>query len=206
MVQETEFLPSLTAGLRRCSSQGEKIGTRDFADCCEALVPIIDRMGSVFKFVKGELEGKGQSLRQVQETHSTLDLVIYSDKEAGVVTSKGSRSRNLHRLMTVMAFVRVLLEYLKENKQATLREAAAVAYDKTLGPYHATVLKIGVKASFITLPTRQYFIDSIGETEESAAARAAEFIQAADNVCTVIEKLYAGCKMPVSDVKFLRSG
>lgn len=49
------------------------------------------------------------------------------------------------------------------------------------------------------LPTRQGFLDSIGETEESARAPAAEFSSGAEQVEKLILALY-DIPMPASDV------
>ena len=51
------------------------------------------------------------------------------------------------------------------------------------------------------LPSREHFLKSIGETEESAKEHGEGFITAADTLCLAIERLYVGIQMPVSDFK-----
>jgi hypothetical protein len=51
----------------------------------------------------------------------------------------------------------------------------------------------------LALPSRESFLKSIGETEESAKANAAAFCRLAEQVIAQIGKLYDG-KMPQSDV------
>lgn len=46
-------------------------------------------------------------------------------------------------------------------------------YDRTLALIHAWVVRTGIKAGMMALPSREHFFTSIGETGESAAAVAA---------------------------------
>lgn len=64
---------------------------------------------------------------------------------------------------------------------------------------HAWVVRAGIKAGMLGLPTRETFLKSIGETEESAKEHAVHFTSAADSIVAEIEKLYNGVSMPRSD-------
>jgi len=75
------------------------------------------------------------------------------------------------------------------------------AYDITLGLLHSWIVRTGIKAGMLGLPSREQFIASIGETEDSAKGQGEEFIQAADTLCFAIERLYVGVDMPASDFK-----
>ncbi len=75
------------------------------------------------------------------------------------------------------------------------------AYDATLGLLHAWLVRTGIKAGMIGLPSREHFLQSIGETEDTAKEHGEGFIEAADTLCMAISSLYAGVKMPVSDFK-----
>ena len=73
------------------------------------------------------------------------------------------------------------------------------AYDATLGLLHAWVVRAGIKTGMLGLPSREHFLKSIGETEESAKEHAVNFTTAADAIVASIEKLYDGVTMPRSD-------
>ncbi len=115
------------------------------------------------------------------------------------MTTKNSCSRNLHRLMTSFDFIRQLLQLLVADGGVTTREAASTAYDATLSEAHTFVVRAGVKAGMLALPSRESFLRSIGETEESAKANAAAFCKLAEQVIAQIDNLY-DAKMPQSDV------
>lgn len=75
------------------------------------------------------------------------------------------------------------------------------AYDTTLGLLHAWLVRTGIKAGMIGLPSREHFLQSIGETEDTAKEHGEGFIEAADTLCMAISSLYVDVKMPVSDFK-----
>ena len=64
---------------------------------------------------------------------------------------------------------------------------------------HAWVVRAGIKTGMMGLPSREGFMKSIGETEESAVEHADAFTAAADAIVAAIERLYLGVEMPRSD-------
>lgn len=73
------------------------------------------------------------------------------------------------------------------------------AYDETLGQLHSWVVRTGIKAGTLGLPSRDAFFQSIGETPESAREHANGFTIAADAIVAAVERLYDGVEMPQSD-------
>lgn len=61
--------------------------------------------------------------------------VVEEDRRAGRATVKDSCARNLHRLLCVITFMRVLLENLARSTSVTTYDAASAAYQQvsTLG-------------------------------------------------------------------------
>jgi len=110
---------------------------------------------------------------------------------------KNSPARNLHRLLNTLAFISAIFKGLKAGK--TLKDAVSDAYDTTLGMLHTWVVRTGIKAGMLGLPSREHFLKSIGETEESAIEHAEGFTAAADALVSAIENLYQGVEMPKSD-------
>jgi hypothetical protein len=82
----------------------------------------------------------------------------------------------------------------------TLREAASEAYEKALAPWHTMVVRGVVRAGMLTLPSREHFLASCGETERTARAHATAAVSAAQRLLSEIEHLLRGIKMPASDV------
>ena len=90
--------------------------------------------------------------------------------QAGTVTVKNSCSRNLHRLLSSISFISQLLQNLAADNACTLHTAAANAYGNTMASVHNFFVRTAVKTSMYTLPTRAGFLQSIGETGDSAAS------------------------------------
>ena len=80
------------------------------------------------------------------------------------MTVKNSCSRNLHRLLSSVSFISSLLQNLESSSSCTLHTAAANAYNGTMAQIHTFFVRTAVKTSMYTLPTRQGFLESIGET------------------------------------------
>ncbi|KAG2495365.1 hypothetical protein HYH03_006633 [Edaphochlamys debaryana] len=71
--------------------------------------------------------GKVESLKKAAHQHSTLTAVVAADVKANTATSKGSCARNLHRLMLVITFVRLMLSNLLDNPSMQLKDALWMA-------------------------------------------------------------------------------
>jgi hypothetical protein len=198
------FILELASAFEVISNE-TSIPTEAFCQCCDKVLPFFSYLGSVFYIAKSEFESKKHSLVGVASTLITLDAVLAADKEADTVTIKNSCSRNLHRLMTSFEFILQLLTLLVSDANMTTREAASTAYDATLAEAHTFVVRAGVKAGLLALPSREHFLHSIGETEESAKQNAVAFCKVAEKVIQQINNLYDG-KMPQSDVWFWPSG
>eukprot|EP00879_Flechtneria_rotunda_P008400 GHRR01008799.1.p1 GENE.GHRR01008799.1~~GHRR01008799.1.p1 ORF type:complete len:200 (+),score=45.70 GHRR01008799.1:650-1249(+) len=128
---------------------------------------------------------------------------------------KNSATRNLHRLAAAILFVKLLFERLLGRqcevpantntadgvvRGVTLREAASSAYEVALAPFHTTIIKGVVRAGLLTLPSKEDFIEAIGEDEESAAVRAQEVVAACQDVHSAVNRLFVGINMPASSV------
>lgn len=151
------------------------------------------------------------SLVAVQAARPTLASVVAADVATKTATSKGSPTRNLHRIASSLAFLADLLSALAANPTAPLRPAAADAYGRTLAAAHNGLLRAGVRASLYLLPDRAMFLASAGEPTDNDARTSADAAALARVLAAVvarIEALFAGAgvKMPVSDVRWLPSG
>lgn len=136
------------------------------------------------------LTGKNVSLKKAASTHPTLADIVASDRAAGRLTVKNSCARNLHRLMHVVTFLRIILEQLMASPDMTLKDAVWHAYELSLSPIHTYVVRTAVWAGLCSLPLRTTFLASVGETEESARATGAEFVVTALALVQRIERLF----------------
>lgn len=80
------------------------------------------------------------------------------------MTKKNSLARNLHRLRTVVHFIKQIMFLLAKDQQVSLSTAVSEAYSVTLAAYHGTIVRGTCQAGFLLLPTRETFLESIGET------------------------------------------
>ncbi|KAL0030221.1 hypothetical protein WJX77_003427 [Trebouxia sp. C0004] len=196
--QEGIFLPGLARAFESLDISGD-LSTLQFAKACEAILPVFDRLGQAFVFAQKDMVVKRESLEHASSRLPTLNAVVAADKKAGTVTTKNSCSRNLHRLLSSVSFISSLLQNLAADKACTLHTATASAYSGTMAPMHNFFVRTAVKGGMYTLPTRAGFLQSIGETEESARVHSAKFISASHTIVQKAEALFAGTAMPKSD-------
>ncbi|GLI59613.1 hypothetical protein VaNZ11_001545 [Volvox africanus] len=207
MAKHGRYLEGLAESLRNVHQQGDTIFSADFACLCEHILEAFDHLGTIMYFAKLEMGGKVESIKRVSGQLTTLREVVAADIEANRATHKGSCARNLHRLMLVITFVRLMLSNLLENPSMQLKDALWNAYQGSLGPIHTYMVRTAVWAGLVTMPTRETFMRSIGETEESARAHVPEVIATSGQVVARLEALYGtAIKMPASDVTFIPTG
>jgi hypothetical protein len=193
------FLPAIAAALADVQSEGENISTLSMVKLFEKILMVFDHLGPVLHFAKQDMYSKCESLKQAAANHATLKQLVEADKAAGVVTKKNSCGRNLHRLNAVLCFMRLLLSKLLEDVNISIKDAASFAYDQALSPIHPYVVRTAVWAGMYVLPSRQVFMTSIGETEESALEPSTTFTTGSPAVEAAILALYDE-PMPASDV------
>ena len=193
-----KFLTRISAALQCVLDQGDGITTQSFSRLMETVMEVFDMLGPVLYFAKAELQSKCESLKKRAETHGTLRDLVKADKDSGTVTVKNSPARNLHRLNSVLIFMRILLDKLCQDTTTTPKDAATVAYQEALAPIHPYIVQTAVWAGMYALPTRESFLASIKETEESAKASAGQFVRGAPTVEGIILSMYDGA-MPASD-------
>jgi hypothetical protein len=125
-----KFLPALVKAMRAAHAQGTDLSTQSFNELMQQVVLIFDYLGTVLHFAKHDMETKIQSLHAAAPTMPQLRQVIEADVAAGNATVKDSCARNTHRLLCVLAFMRVLLEHLAKGPQVSLKDAASAAYEQ----------------------------------------------------------------------------
>lgn len=194
---EENWLPRMTKAFIALDSSSHAIDTAAFAAAMEKVLPIFEKIGTVFLFARHEFAVKVETIVVVAATCSTLDQVVSAGKQDNTITKKNSPARNVHRLLNTLNFIAAIFENLAKGQ--ALKDAVSDAYDRTLAQIHAWVVRAGIKTGMMALPTREHFLASIGETEDSARHHAEGFVVAAHKLVGMIEKLYDGVEMPRSD-------
>ncbi|CAD7701185.1 unnamed protein product [Ostreobium quekettii] len=77
-----EFLPCLTAALEDALAR-PGISTGGFVRACTVLLPVFDKLGTVFNFAKVEFSQKNESLDRVINRYPTLAELVNEDKRVG---------------------------------------------------------------------------------------------------------------------------
>lgn len=188
--ESVKFLPALTEAAKKVAAQGGSIDTLDFTNLCDTMIMVFDYLGTVFYFAKTEMQGKTDSLKEAAKQHAKLNDIVVADRAAGKVTTKNSCARNLHRLMSALDFVTILLEKLVDNPTVTVGAATSAAYDATLAEIHTMIVRTAIRAGLWALPSRDAFISSIGETEETAKPHATVFIENSRQIAKNIAAFY----------------
>ncbi|KAL4433930.1 hypothetical protein ABPG75_000371 [Micractinium tetrahymenae] len=191
------WLPTMTQAFMALDSSTHAINTAEFATAMEKVLPIFEKIGTVFLFARHEMHTKIDTIKAVQAQMASLDQVVAAGKQDGTITQKNSPARNVHRLLNTLNFIAAIFQNLA--KGMALKDAVSDAYDRTLAQIHAWVVRAGIKTGMMALPTREHFLASIGETEESARQHAEGFVDAAHKLVGLVEKLYEGVEMPRSD-------
>lgn len=200
MASDDRFLPKLTQSLDVLEGQNQ-MPTEDFCAAMSLILPVFDHLGVFFHFAKAEMGGKVTNLDASKGQMATLDDVVGQCRADGTLTVKNSPARNLHRLVSAVDFIRVLLEDLSAEPPVTLHTACSSAYQKTLAGIHTFVVRTAVYAGMYTLPSRANFLASIGESDVGPHSKvnAQAFVSVAEKVTRRITSLYGNSKMPRSD-------
>jgi hypothetical protein len=195
------FLPTLAERFTRLQ-QDTQLKTAGFCEAMALILPVFDHLGMFFQFAKQEMSGKVDTLVKAQGEQPTLNEVVAHCKKAGTVTTKNSTARNLHRLLSAVEFIKVLMANLASDPKMTLHNACYDAYNRTMAGIHTFVVRTAVKAGMYTLPTRENFLKSLGEAGPEAKSHAETFVQTAEALHRHCLTLYEGTSMPRSESTF----
>lgn len=195
--QQELWLPRMAKAFIALEGTSQSIDTAAFATAMQEVLPIFEKIGTVFLFARHEFATKIETIQTVSGQLNTLDSIVAAGKADGSLTRKNSPARNVHRLLNTLNFIAAIFHNLSAGMP--LKDAVSEGYDRTLAQLHAWVVRAGIKTGMLALPTRETFLASIGETEESARHHADGFVAAAHKLVGQIERLYEGVEMPRSD-------
>merc|ERR1711998_197742 len=138
------FFPSVTAAFNSIELQDGKVPTKAFLDACELVLPLFDRMGSVFGQVKGDIGGNITKLRKSaaadEANAATLQKLVQVDIDTKKTTKSGSATESLLWLKRAFEFIILLLDKLS-NTTDEMKVCANAAYEATLSKFHGWIIR-----------------------------------------------------------------
>lgn len=143
-----------------------------FLSAIDETILLFDELGAAFGFVSREIQIKNNLLKtysqQLPTRYISLENAVAEEMNDGSAYTKPppSGARTLLRLMWALKFIDCLLLNLLPEKDVTLKEAVANAYDRALAEHHAWAIRTSVKAAINVLPSKEHFVKRIGATKQ----------------------------------------
>lgn len=140
--------------------------TEAYLELQRLLSAFIGSLGTVFSFVKSDMDEKLEIMELQFSTHRTngrtfrhlLDVVQYEIQQ-NITTSQTkpkSASRTLLRLHRTLLFISLFLrKFVEQESHEKPSVIAAEAYDKSLSPHHPWLIRKTVSVALVTLPGRE---------------------------------------------------
>lgn len=138
----------------------------------EEINKIFGVLGKVFSFVSSDVTSKISILRSKLNSdplnyHSVVSMVTH-EKESSVITSDPSNgSRTLLRLHRALEFVAEFLIELDLSTGSNISGGVSKAYNSTLAKYHTWLIRQAVGAAMHTLPSKEYILKHINQSDSS---------------------------------------
>lgn len=127
------FLSSLVGAAKLAADEGSSLSTAGFTSLIDHVVRVFDYLGPLLQVARMDMVVKNGTLKDASGRLPLLADMVQADRAANTVTTKDSCSRNLHRLTSVVTFMRVLLENFLRSPDVTMKEAATAAYGEVGG-------------------------------------------------------------------------
>ena len=168
-----------------------------YVEACGRIQYGLCQLGPVFAFASSDLTDKVSRLREASQQFPQLTVysAIENDLKEKRATAGNSNSRNLHRVTNAVKFIRILLESLLENSEQSLKSAATKAFQGSIEYYLAWAPKQAVKAGLYLLPSKEKFLEKIGESEDSARELGGKFVEVTGPLLANIYQIYGDFKI-----------
>jgi len=188
-------MPATARAFKLCLREVEEkeLSLKTYTAALDYIPAVFEHLGSVFSFAKKDLDEKISLLQgRASESDLTLKGAIHADFENDKAYAGCSNSRTLHRVTNAVKFVHLLLKDMlrEESKKEHLRVSAKRAYQGSIEYYLAWPVKRAIALGLYMLPSRQKFLKSIGEDEDSARVLAAHLVADLDPILTFVYGIY----------------
>ncbi|XP_061343476.1 glycolipid transfer protein 1-like [Gastrolobium bilobum] len=168
MEVEGSVFSTALEGLAKVRSEEGKILTKPFLDICNSLLPVIDKFGGAFSFVKSDIGGNILRLQSKYESdpseYKLLFTVVQKEVEAKKEKVSSSCTNSLLWLSRSMDFTVQMFSNLREHEDWSMRRACADSYNKTLKPWHGWLASSSFGVAIKLLPDRKKFMEIISGT------------------------------------------
>lgn len=174
------------------SRNGGELQTGPFAEACDRISVLFSFLGMAFSFGGRDYIEKVQDLRAAAHVFPTLPAMVEADVARGSVRTPNSHTRNLLRVKRGLECMRLLFQHLlqADAETASLRDAAAGAYDAVFRPHHSWTIRKVVGAGMFTLPTRAQFLARLRESEQTWRSHADMYVSSVGPVIENVENLF----------------
>eukprot|EP00301_Raphidiophrys_heterophryoidea_P015660 c2442_g1_i1.p1 GENE.c2442_g1_i1~~c2442_g1_i1.p1 ORF type:complete len:229 (+),score=48.08 c2442_g1_i1:35-688(+) len=171
----------LQGGLARIHQTKNNFLIEDYISVCEEITNLVCSLGRAFAFASGSLQDYMTTVRareaeylaskQLGEAHRTsLQELLADEVERGIPQLNEGKSpahgrvaacRGVLRLMWFWDFVNELFLNILVQPPMKFDAAASKAYEATLSPRHAWVVRTTVYMAMSFVPTREAFFSSL---------------------------------------------
>ena len=163
--------PALEA-LERVRSEDGQILTKPFLDVCKMVLPVLDKFGGAFAFVKSDIGGNISKLETLYESdpseYNFLYTMVQKEVETKTENVPTSCTNVLLWLSRSMDFTVQLFKNLHEHEDWSMRHACVDSYDKTLKNWHNWLASSTFNAALNLVPNRKKFMEAIGTGDLSS--------------------------------------
>ena len=152
---------------------GNEVDTAQLIKACRAHLILMKSGGGALRLVAKDLEAnlnKAESLfEKLPEDGKSLASLLEAERKSGIhdgnMLKEDSAAMGLLWIRRSLAFQQNLYASLIPTKGRHPKDAAVLAYDKTLSPYHGWLLQKIFPASLSQMPDRRVFIAKFGGME-----------------------------------------
>ncbi|XP_004493797.1 glycolipid transfer protein 1-like [Cicer arietinum] len=191
------FSPALEA-LEHVRSEDGKILTKPFLDVCKFVLPVLDKFGGAFSFVKTDIGGNITRLEGIYESdpseYNFLHTIVLKEVEAKTEKSPPSCTNALLWLSRSMDFTVQLFSNLHEHEDWSMKHACSDSYNKTLKKWHSWLASSSFNVALNLVPDRKKFMEAIG-TGDQISSDMEKFVTNFSSVLAENHKLLASVGM-----------
>ncbi|XP_058740233.1 glycolipid transfer protein 1-like [Vicia villosa] len=163
--------PALEA-LDHVISEEGKILTKPFLDVCKTVLPILDKFGGAFSFVKSDIGGNIARLETQYDSDSLeykfLHSMIQKEVETKTERIQSSCTNSLLWLSRSMDYTVQLFKNLQEHKDWSMKHVCRDSYDKTFKKWHNWLASSTFNVGLKLVPDRKSFMEAIGTGDLSS--------------------------------------
>jgi len=157
--------------------------TAAFLDVCRLVLAVVEKLGNAFFPVRADISGNIQRLETRAQTDSAryvhLFDMVHDEVAAGKSGESSSCTKGLLWLKRAMEFVLAIVRSTQEHPNKSSGEVVSTTYKATLMQFHGYISSTAFTLAFNFVPTREYFVDSIGSgSAEETSKQMLEFVAA----------------------------